>query len=188
MCRDDTTIGWLHSYELDISNLSILDFESLKQNRSLYWVTELLQHRVLGDSGVNRVRRNQYKDFLTSNFAMNSENYDVVVGWCADDSYFRIVKYLLNDLLNVTLLEQALCLGQLGIQYCCRSESAFKQLTPVRESQVVPQEYRKRYLNRDEAGRMAFDALIDSPENNNRATLVTMRDVLDAYEKNGGRL
>lgn len=126
MCRDDTTIGWLHSYELDISNLSILDFESLKQNRSLYWVTELLQYRVLGDSGVNRVRRNQYKDFLTSNFAMNSENYDVVVGWCADDSYFRIVKYLLNDLLNVTLLEQALCLGQLGIQYCCRSESAFK--------------------------------------------------------------
>lgn len=188
MCREDTSVGWLHLYELDLSGLSVLNFEEIEKQRAFYWVTELLQHRESDDEESRGVYYDDYKAYLMKHFALCSCSYDVVAGWRADDSYFRIVSSLLSDDLNIHLLEHSLRVGQLGIQYCCRSEKSFEHLKIAAEAQEVLVEYRERYLRRDRAGRKAFDELLKSPQNKNYANHFTMRDILSAFVRNGGKL
>lgn len=187
MCREDTSIGWLHSYELDLKGLSILNFEEIDKQRAFYWATELLQHREPDDKESRGIYYDDYKAYLLKHFALRSSDYDVVAGWRADDSYFRIVSSLMNDDLNIHLLEQSLRVGQLGIQYCCRSEKSFKHLRALAEAREVSTEYRERYLQRDRAGRKAFDELLNSSENKYHANRFTMHDILSALIRNGGR-
>ena len=42
VCRPDETNGWVHQYELDITNLKILDFQ---EHNVLHWLAELMKHR-----------------------------------------------------------------------------------------------------------------------------------------------
>lgn len=172
-----TTTGWVHSYELNLDGLVVLNFEEIKKQRALCWVTELLQHRE-PDEQSRGIYYEDYKAFLTSHFGLDSSAYDVVSGWRADDSYFKIVSELLDDHLQTPLLEEALRLGNLGIQYCCRSQKSFAQLTEFADAEPVPLEYRERYKRRDLAGRQAFFDLINSTNNRYGRPTLFMRDLL----------
>lgn len=180
--------GWLHSYELDCTGLSILDFEKIEKNRGLFWITELLQHRVPDSDALLEMHDlPTYKAFLDKNFNLNAQMYDVVCGWRADDSYFKVATTFLGNVLDMTLLEKALRLGSLGIQYCCKSRDAFAALREVAVPESVPDEYALRYTKRDLAGRMAFDELI-AKDNKSLITRFTFHDMVRLYLKNGGKL
>lgn len=51
VCKPDEKNGWVHKYELDITNLKILDFQ---QYNVLAWLAELMKHREA--AGTNRYR------------------------------------------------------------------------------------------------------------------------------------
>lgn len=173
---NDVRDGWLHTYTLNLSGLRIFDFESLTKNRALCWATEILKHREPNDSYAPFYEK--YRDFLFQNFSCPTEEYDVVCGWRADDAYFGIVNYLLSDTLSLSLLEDALRLGGLGIQYCCKSKLAFSQLTEQCSAVSVPNAiYGKQYRARDKAARAAFTKLRRSERNEPRNGNVFMRDI-----------
>lgn len=65
VCRPTETNGWVHKYELDISDLKILDFQKYDV---LSWLAELMKHRDAADtkrykvlSKIHREVRNRYK-------------------------------------------------------------------------------------------------------------------------------
>lgn len=181
--------GWLHSYELDCTDLSILDFESVKKQKGLYWVSELLEHREPDDDSLTMsANYTVYKKFLRTQFNLHSENYDVVSGWRADDSYFQIALSVVHDNLELSFIEEALRLGNLGIQYCCRSAAAFRALRQIGTPESVPDEYALRYERRDLDGRRDFAALIQTEGNKDILTRFTLRDLVSAFIRNGGKL
>lgn len=146
-CDKEQAEGYVHAFELDLTGLNILNFDMLDD---LNWIAELLQHRQ--DSKVKNniaYRRKQ----IISRYKINTQDYDLIVGWRADQSYFRIAKVFLDDRLSIQQLREALRYGDLGVQYTLKQEKAYNQLKYLGVKQVDYQKYSKCYWSRDGAAR-----------------------------------
>lgn len=141
---------WVHSYTLDTGALEILDFET---KDAIYWIAELLKHRSPEDVG----RRSFVRRELIAQYGVDTRQYDVIKGWRADDSYFRIASRFLSDDICVSDLSRLLRLGKLGMQYCLKTKLAYERLTEVEVVKVDYALYRKKYEHRDVQARSLFD-------------------------------
>lgn len=91
----------------------------------------------------------------------------MIKGWRANASYFYIAKAFVRDEIDMDILEELLHLGDLGIQYCLKSEKAFQQLRELTEEceQVDYRIFNKKYNERDIHARSRMKELINSEEN-----------------------
>ena len=152
--------GWVHKFMLDTRELKILDFEKYD---ILSWLAELMKHR---DADTGRRYKVLAPRFIEK-YQIPTEGYDVIKGWRANASYFYIAKCFVRDEVDISILPDLLKLGDLGIQYCLKSEKAFQALKEehlalkeVEFSKANPQ-----YIHRDRTAREAMYALINSDEN-----------------------
>ena len=100
-------------------------------------------------------------------YQISTEGYDVIKGWRANASYFYIAKCFVRDEVDISILPDLLKLGDLGIQYCLKSEKAFQALREE-HSALEEVEFSKanpQYIQRDRTAREAMYALINSDEN-----------------------
>lgn len=130
VCRPDEHNGWLHKYELDSEGLKILDFE---KHNVLSWLAELMKHRDASDSKRYRVLARKFID----KYGIDTNGFDVIKGWRADASYFFIAREFVRDNVDLDILEKLLCLGDLGIQYCIKSEKAYSHLNEIPDSVLL---------------------------------------------------
>lgn len=160
VCRPDETNGWVHQFELDTTDLQVLDFQ---EHNVLAWLAELMKHRDADDSRRYRVLS---RKFINA-YGIDTEGYDVIKGWRANASYFYIAKEFVRDNVDIDILEELLLLGGLGIQYCIKSEQAYSRLVEV-ENQLIRvdySEFNEKYNERDIAARQNMRNLINSEEN-----------------------
>ena len=160
MCRPDEFNGWVHKYELDTEGLKILDFQ---KEGILCWLAELMKHRAAADSKRYRVLS---KKFIEK-YGLETSGYDVIKGWRANASYFYIAKSFVRDEIDIEILEELLSLGGLGIQYCIKSELAYKCLHEL-ENQLISvdfNDFNAQYNQRDISARKKMKDLIDSDAN-----------------------
>ena len=160
VCRPDQSNGWVHKYELVTDDLGILDFQQLNV---LSWLAELMKHREASDSKRYRVLAVKFID----KYGIDTDGYDVIKGWRADASYFYIAKAFVRDEIDVDILEELLFLGDLGIQYCIKSEKGYANLHEL-ESELLPvsfADFNDKYNERDIAARENMRKLIDSDAN-----------------------
>lgn len=160
VCRPDDTNGWVHQFELDTTDLHVLDFQ---EHNVLAWLAELMKHRDADDSRRYRVLSRKFIDA----YGIDTEGYDVIKGWRANASYFYIAKEFVRDNVDIDILEELLLLGGLGIQYCIKSERAYSRLVEV-ENQLVTVDYSEfndKYNERDITARQNMRNLINSEEN-----------------------
>ena len=61
-------------------------------------------------------------------YYINVEKYDIVIGYRADDAYFRFPTHFINTELSIEDLESAFLSGCLEMQYAFVSEKAIKSL------------------------------------------------------------
>lgn len=150
----------MHKYELEIDGLKILDFQS---ENILSWLAELMKHREVADSKRYRMLS---KKFIEK-YGIETKEYDVIKGWRANASYFYIAKAFVRDEIDVEILEELLLLGDLGIQYCIKSELAYSQLYEVGEElfTVEFEAFNEKYNKRDITARRKMKELIDSDRN-----------------------
>lgn len=150
----------MHKYELEIDGLKILDFQS---ENILSWLAELMKHREVADSKRYRMLS---KKFIEK-YGIETKEYDVIKGWRANASYFYIAKAFVRDEIDVEILEELLLLGDLGIQYCIKSELAYSQLYEMGEelSTVEFEAFNEKYNKRDITARRKMKELIDSDRN-----------------------
>lgn len=160
VCRPDQSNGWVHKYELETDDLRILDFQQLNV---LSWLAELMKHREASDSKRYRMLAAKFIE----KYGIDTDGYDVIKGWRADASYFYIAKAFVRDEIDVDILEELLFLGDLGIQYCIKSEKGYANLHEL-ESELlsVPfADFNDKYNERDIAARENMRKLIDSDAN-----------------------
>ena len=96
------------------------------------------------------------RDYLLSNFLPEYENYDVITGYRADDSYFSFANAFLNNTISLEQLRQAMYLGKLGEQIVLKSEKAFESLNYLESIPVDTSEYYPKRQARDNKARYDF--------------------------------
>lgn len=89
------------------------------------------------------------KEYLLNNFYIDVNDYDIVIGYRADDSYFSFAKDFLNNTISVQKLKKAMELGKLGKQVVIISELAFAELKFEGTEEVESLEYYEKRKSRD---------------------------------------
>ena len=160
VCKPNENNGWVHTYKLDVVGLRILDFQ---EKDVLSWLAELMKHRDAADSKRYRMLA---KKFIEK-YGIDTKEYDVIKGWRANASYFYIAKEFVRDNVDTAILEELLSLGELGIQYCIKSELAYSKLHELKSDMfsVNYDEFNQKYNLRDVAARKNMKDLIDSDMN-----------------------
>lgn len=123
-CYDNLKDGFLNTYLLDLNNLNILDLRDEKYN-VLNWFAILLKYRYID---LNNTISNETKKYIIKNYYIDISNYDIIIGYRADDSYFKIVKDFLKNSITLRQFNKAIMLGNLGHQIVLISKKSFKQI------------------------------------------------------------
>lgn len=146
--------GFANRYELDMKGLSCLSLTSGNYH-ILNWLAVLLENRSFR---VKNEIAGRAKEYILQNFYVDYKQYDVMIGYRADDSYFSFATAFLNNTLSLKQLEKAMVLGKMGEQVVPRTVRAFGQLQFQEAVAVDKEVYYPKKLARDTAAREAFQA------------------------------
>lgn len=62
---------------------------------------------------------------VEKNYLIDISEYDMIIGYRADDSYFSFVRSFLSNEISLKQLNYAMALGELGKQYVLKSQKHF---------------------------------------------------------------
>lgn len=148
-CSNNETNGYANQYEIDISDYKVLDLREEKYS-ILNWMALLLKFRTFD---VNTPISAQAKEYILENFYVDVEEYDVIIGYRADDSYFSFAKDFINNTISVEQLAEAMRLGELGIQIVLKSKKAFDAVKYKSYELAECKEYYVKRVSRDKKAR-----------------------------------
>ena len=150
-CKQNTD-GFVNSYELNTDGLKILDLTD-GQHTVLNWIAILLKYRTFKLSSEIAI---DARDYIIEHYSANISDYDVVIGYRADDSYFQYAESFVSNGLSLRSLNKALKLGKLGEQTVLVSQKAFDQIKFIDAAPVSKDEYYPKFIDRDSSARKAF--------------------------------
>lgn len=172
--------GYVNSYELDIDDLKILN---LDQYSVLHWLTVLLENRVFN---ISSSLAHEAKDYLIKNFSLPYREYDVIIGYRADDSYFAFAQDFLSGVISYQQLAKAMKYGNLGKQVVLISEKAFSNIKFVSSELAKSSVYYLKKKNRDSKARIDyFDSRINK---RNKGDLFILQIIDEEIKPNDPRL
>lgn len=126
-CRNDS-LGIVNQYRMsdsEFQKMKVLDLTDKSHYSVLHWIAILMHFRTL-DSSFKRNNR-LVLEWLEK-YYIDVDEYDVVIGFRADDTYFRFpIRFISNDLAFEDL-ENVFLSGNLGIQYAFMSSKAVEAL------------------------------------------------------------
>lgn len=149
--------GYANIYELDISDLKILNLNDKKYN-ILHWLTLLIKNR---EFDLRTIVSKRAKEYLIKNYSIDLNGIDIVIGYRADDSYFTFAQDFLNNSISLRKLNEAMRQGDLGEQIVLISKKAFDKVKYIGNEIVYSNIYyvlknirdltaRKYYFNKRE--------------------------------------
>ena len=151
-CSNNETNGYANQYEIDLSDYKVLDLRDEKYS-ILNWMALLLKFRTFD---VNTPISAQAKEYMLENFYVDVEEYDVIIGYRADDSYFSFAKDFINNTISVEQLAEAMHLGELGIQIVLKSKKAFDMVKFLSYELAECKEYYVKRVSRDKKARETY--------------------------------
>lgn len=152
-CKNNTD-GFANQYSLDWSDLNVLNLNS-KEYNILNWLALLTKNRTYWQR--NSIAEDA-KTFLRDNYLIDITDYDVIVGYRADDSYFSFAQDFIMGTISLQKLSRAMRLGKLGEQIVLKSQRAFEQLEYLGSERALALEYYSKKSSRDiEARRMYLE-------------------------------
>ena len=150
-CGEDHD-GFANEYTLDITGLKVLNLNA-PEYTILHWLAVLLKNRTFRLT--NPIAKDA-KEYLLEHFPVNTEDYDVIIGYRADDSYFSFAEDFLNNAISVRKLEKAMRLGNLGEQVVLVSRAAFDALKYAGAEEADRPTYYVLKMKRDKAARAEY--------------------------------
>ena len=150
-CKQNTD-GFSNRYELDLTDLRILDLTDGKHT-VLNWIAILLEHRTLSLDSEIAI---DAKDYIIEHFSIDTSEYDIIIGYRADDSYFRYAESFVENGLSLRSLNKALHLGKLGEQTVLISKKAYNQIKFIDAEPVDKTIYYPKFIDRDTKAREAY--------------------------------
>ena len=180
-CSNNETNGYANQYEINLSAYKVLDLRE-ETYSILNWMALLLKFRTFD---VNTPISAQAKEYILENFYVDVEEYDVIIGYLADDSYFRFAKDFINNTISVEQLAEAMHLGELGIQIVLKSIKAFDTVKFICYELAECKEYYVKRVSRDKKARETYLS-------GHRQNLVTdglfVMDIIRKGLKNGDKI
>lgn len=144
--------GYANQYEIETDGLKILNLSS-GEYTILHWLALLMTYRKLRLSTPVMKRG---AEWLKEHFLVNIEDYDVIIGYRADDSYFSFARAFVSNEISLGQLSHAMKLGKLGEQFVLKSREAFEAIQFVSYVTSDNTIYYARRKARDDAARAAF--------------------------------
>ena len=175
VCTSEGENGYVHKYILDTVGLSILNLN--EEYGVLTWLAVLSKHRSAAKS--KKCKLNE-KKLIDKYYDKEIENYDVIIGYRADDSFFSFAKQAIRGEVDISLLDEIMRQGKLGYQVFLQSERAFEKIKEIEMNEdgyyreVDYQKYSTLYNSRDTKARDYVANLIDSDRN-------TLTDTIEKY-------
>ena len=151
-CSNNETNGYANIYEIHLDNYKVLDLRK-KEYTILNWLALLLKFRTFD---INKPIASQAKDFIIKNYLINTDNYDIIIGYRADDSYFSFAKDFINNTITLEQLSKAMQLGDLGTQIVLKSKKAIESLKYIGYERAIHLEYYTKRVNRDKKAREQY--------------------------------
>lgn len=162
--------GFVNKYEIETEGLKILNLSS-DQYTILHWLALLMEHRKVRLSTPIMKRGCEW---LKEYFLPNTDGYDVIIGYRADDSYFSFARAFVNNEISLNQLSYAMRLGKLGEQFVLKSKKAFKEIKFVSYEACDNTIYYAKRKARDDEAREAFNAELERDDING----IYMRDII----------
>ncbi len=161
-CADDND-GYANRYEFDSNGLNIMNLNDSKYT-ILNWLAILTRYRSYWQNGSIA---EQAKNYLQEHFFVEPAQYDVVIGYRADDSYFSFAQDFISGTISLSKLAEAMKLGKLGEQIVLKSEKAFKNIHYIDSEPAYASIYYEKKSLRDKEARRAYRESKSSPDNIN---------------------
>lgn len=150
-CKQNTD-GFVNKYSFEQESMNILNLLD-GTHHILNWLALLLKNRTFRLSNEIAI---DARDYIIDNFAIDLTEYDVVIGYRADDSYFSFAESFVQNGLSLRSLNKALRLGKLGEQTVLISEKAFSGLTFEGAEMVDKMIYYPKFITRDSNARDTY--------------------------------
>ena len=143
--------GYVYEYSIDIEGLKVLKID---ENNVLLWIAILMDNRELSDlSSTGEVNLSLFiKKYLT----VDINDYDIIIGYRADDSYFKFATSFIEGVLTYYYLVKSVKLGNLGYQVAIKSEKAFNRLTLKNSYFLQSPDLKNDYYKRDLLARNTY--------------------------------
>ena len=172
--------GYVNKYELAIEKLKILNLE---EYGLLSWLAVLLENRTFD---VSTPLAREGKKYIIREFLPEYEQYDVICGYRADDSYFSFAQDFINGVISYDQLNRAMHLGRLGKQVVIKSKDAFDVIRWVDAVEVSSEEWFPRKAARDSKARQEYADM--NKEQYIRGALYITRILDEEIKRNDARL
>ena len=150
-CADGKN-GFANCYEIDFDGLSILNLNTPEYN-ILNWLAVLTRYRSYWQKGSIA---EEAKDYLQRHFFIDPEDYDVIIGYRADDSYFTFAQDFITGTISFSKLSEAMRLGKLGEQIVFKSLEAFSHIRFTAAELADAETYYEKKVSRDRDARRAY--------------------------------
>lgn len=147
--------GFANHYQLDAHDLKFLHLNT-EEYHILNWLAILLDNRSFD---VADGLMSEAKAYILETFLPSYESYDLIVGYRADDSYFRFSRAFLSGALSLEQLRKAMNLGYLGEQIVLKSAKAFERIQFIKAESVDYNIYFARRKARDLMASQQYNAL-----------------------------
>lgn len=162
--------GFANKYELDTTGLKILNLSS-EEYTILHWLALLMENRRFRLSTPIMRKGVQW---LKEHFLIDISEYDLIIGYRADDSYFSFARAFVSNEISFSQLNYAMRLGKLGEQYVLKTEKAFAQIEFQYAELADNMIYYARRKMRDDEARNAFFTELEKEDLNG----IYMRDII----------
>ena len=163
--------GYVNVYSLRDDRFRILDLTKPPYDDVLHWVALLMSNREISQE----LRTNYPRElkYLFDNYLLDVRQYDVVIGYRADDSYFRFPEAFVRSEITFKSLQEIFKAGNLGRQYVLISEKAFKNIKFL-AYYPVEQKYRGDYYSRKSAADKTFAELLRNDRYSSERRLIDL--------------
>lgn len=144
--------GYVNQYSIDMDALKVLNLSSDEYN-ILHWLALLMNNRKFRISTPVMKRGSEW---LIENFLPDISEYDIIIGYRADDSYFSFARAFINNEISLDQLSYAMRLGKFGEQIVLKSKRAFDTIQFESYIAVDHTEYYVKRKTRDNEARNSY--------------------------------
>ena len=162
--------GYANRYEIETDGLKILNLSD-EQYTILHWLALLMKNRK-GRLSTPIMKRG--KEDLLEHYLPDISDYDVIIGYRADDSYFSFAKSFVNNAISLKQLGNAMRLGKLGEQFVLKSQKAFDTIKFLDYTIADNTEYYFKRKTRDDETRAAYYKELENEDLDG----IFMRDII----------
>lgn len=162
--------GYANQYEMETNDLKILNLSS-GEYTMLHWLALLMTYRKIR---LSTPVMKKGAEWLKEHFLLDIGEYDVIIGYRADDSYFSFARAFVNNEISLEQLSRAMRLGKLGEQFVLKTPKAFETIKFVSYQVADNTIYYARRKARDDGARTSYFVELEKEDING----IYMRDII----------